>query len=351
MRFHIAAILTLSAAACASGPAPSAAPAAPAPYARAEALALPDRNGLVFAPEDRALLVASDETEGVFNLYAQPLGDGERATLTNSLTDSLPLSYFPADERVLMRIAGGRLGVRLTDGAIRELTRGGENDARFLGWRADQAAFFAAISSNATPQVRTVYAFDASSYERTPLYQTAARVEAISRDGRWLAITHHANIEVIDLQAPQAPPRLVPRHRSPTAPTVYEFAPDGRSLIYARNEGDGFVQAWRYDLASGEHTPVMEAQANVLAVTSSPSGRYRVFEIGPDQTPVDVMVVDQQTDRVLPLSDGVRDVRFSRDETTIAYRLHNDAWPQDIFVSDLDGENIQRIAHAPRARR
>jgi Tol biopolymer transport system component len=80
-------------------------------------------------------------------------------------------------------------------------------------------------------------------------------------------------------------------------------------------------------------------------VTSSPSGRYRVFV-----TSAETLVIDQSTDRALPLANYIRDVRFNRDESQIAFRLANDPWPQDVFLSDLDGAHIRRLIHSDAAR-
>lgn len=325
--------------------------AAAAPYANAENITLPAQTGLAFSPDSQSLLVGSDEAGGVFNAYSQATTGADRRALTGGAGNAFPLSYFPAGERIVMRTieAGGQghIGVRFEDGVVRDLTPGSDIGSRFLGWRLDGRAFFI-TTSRADTGASIAYAVDASSLERTALYQADGEIDAISRDGRWLAFTN-PDINVVDLQAPQTAPRLVASRSGMTEQGSYEFAPDGRSLIYANDESGAYTEAWRYDLASGEHTPVMQAQVNVLTVTSSPSGRYRVFELG-ELLPSDVVVVDQQNDRTLPLSAATRDVRFNREESQIAFRLANDPWPQDVFVSDLDGGHIRRLVHSDAAR-
>lgn len=337
-------------AACQSRPPPVVAPAAPAPYARAENITLPAAAGLAFSPDNQSLLVASDEAAGVFNAYAQALIGTDRRALSRGAGNAFPLSYFPAGDRILIRLiegdGQGHIGARFDDGVIRDLTPGSDIAARFLGWRSDGSGFF--ITTNRADSGASIaYSVDASSLERTTLYQADGEIDAVSRDGRWLAFTN-PDINVVDLQAPQAAPRLVASRSGMSPQGVYEFAPDGRSLIYADDASGPYTEAWRYDLASGERTPVMQAQANVLTVTSSPSGRYRVFELG-EALPSDVVVVDQQSDRALPLSSATRDVRFNRDESQVAFRLANDPWPQDVFVADLDGAHIRRIVHSDAA--
>ncbi len=341
----------LLAAACQSRPQPAAAPAALAPYAQARNITLPAEVGFAFSPDNQSLLIGSDEAGGVFNAYAQAVTGTDRRTLTRGADAAFAISYFPAGDRIVMRTieadGHGHIGVRFEDGIIRDLTPGTDIEARFLGWRSDGRAFFI-TTSHADTGTSMAYAVDASSLERTALYQADGEIDAVSRDGRWLAFTN-PDINVVHLQAPQAAPRLVASRSGRNQQGAYEFAPDGRSLVYADDASGPFTEAWRYDLASSEHTPVMQAQANVLSVTSSPSGRYRVFELG-ETTPSDVVVVDQQSDRALPLSSGTRDVRFNRDESQIAFRLANDPWPQDVFVSDLDGAHIRRLVHSDAAQ-
>lgn len=331
-------------AACASPPPPPA-PPAPAPYRAARRIALPPATAFAFSSDDQNLLVGSDE-QSRMNTYAQAVEGEARVILTgHAAAHADPISYFPTDERVLLRVMqGGRahIFVRGIDGALRDLTPQISMDADFLGWRANGGAFFViAVRDGGS----TAYTYDASSYSPYALYDSTGRIDAISGDGRWLAFTSAEGIFVVSLDSPSADPRRVAATPS-SGGSVFEFARDGRSLVYANSERGEHIEAWRYDLATGAHTPVMQTQADVLAITSAPSGRYRVYATGADGAINDVLVVDQQTDRAFPLSAGIRDVRFSRDERRIAHRRADDDWPNDIFVSDLNGENMRRVVHA-----
>ena len=58
-----------------------------------------------------------------------------------------------------------------------------------------------------------------------------------------------------------------------------------RCALRAEDAGGGeFSQAWTYDLASGESTPLLQADWDVMFVFWSPSGRYRVSAINNDAT-------------------------------------------------------------------
>ena len=57
--------------------------------------------GASFSPDERTILVSSDET-GVLNAYAVAVDGGGRQRLTDSTSDSiLASSYFPRDERFI----------------------------------------------------------------------------------------------------------------------------------------------------------------------------------------------------------------------------------------------------------
>ena len=75
-------------------------------------------------------------------------------------------------------------------------------------------------------------------------------------------------------------------------------------------------------------------------VSYSPSGRYRVSGTNVDASTL-VSVVDRVTGESidlshLPLGD-VRQVRFNRDESAIAFGLNSDTAPYDVYLMSLDG--------------
>lgn len=344
-RFALAA-LTLPAACATPAPPPA---AAPAPYARARTIILPPVQGLAFTSDDTRILVASDEERRI-HVYAQAGRDSGREKLSeNAGSHAFPLSCFPHDDRVLLRTIPddirARLVVRGDGGDLHDLTGDVGLDARLLGWRADGGAFWVATERG---DRSTVYEIDSDSYAVRMIYDTEGRIDAVSADGAWLALTAYPDVFVVHLNQPADEPRPVVRLRRRLQRPVFEFARDGRSLVYADDTRAPHVEAWRYDLASGAQSPVMQAQADVLGIYSSPSGRHRVYETGAEAI-ADVLIVDQQTDRTFPLPGGVRDIRFNRAETQILYRRADDPWPQDIFVSDLNGEGVRRVVHAPNA--
>lgn len=317
--------------ACQTAPPP--APAVQDPLARVSRIDPAAHAGFAVSHDDERLVFAAQ------NIFAIPVDGGDADALTLTASDTMRVvSAFPNDDRLLISDRN-HLYARSVDGELRDL-----GIMRFLSWRADGRAFFAASGDR---NAETLHEFDAETYQRRSPSSGGGQIGAVSRDGRWLAIlSQDGGIGLVDLTSADPAPRRIVSN----AVSVFEFSPNGAGLIYGVTSRYNFTEAWRYDLASGESTPVMQAQANVLALWSSASGRYRVFETGAEDQVTDVIVINQTNDRGVPISANARNVRFDRDETRIFYSRADDDWPYDIFVSDITGEHTTRLVHAPNAR-
>ena len=171
----------------------------------------------------------------------------------------------------------------------------------------------------------------------------------ISPDGRWVVMARNnsnadSDLFLTDLSAADPAPVNITAHEGDISHGSYAFSADSTRLIYATNEFGEFNQAWAYDLASGEREVLIAADWDVSYVNYSPSGRYRVSGTNVDASTV-VSIVDTTTGEALnlaslPLGD-IGQVRFSRDEKTIAFGLNSDTAPYDLYVMPLGGEPRQ----------
>ena len=162
----------------------------------------------------------------------------------------------------------------------------------------------------------------------------------ISPDGRWVVMARNnsnadSDLFLTDLSAADPAPVNITVHEGDISHGSYAFSADSTRLIYATNEFGEFNQAWAYDLASGEREVLIAADWDVSYVNYSPSGRYRVSGTNVDASTV-VSIVDTTTGEALklaslPLGD-IGQVRFSRDEKTIAFGLNSDTAPYDLYV-------------------
>lgn len=361
------ALSSLALGGCGGAPAPAsasaAAEAAPVRYSARDffettAFAMARSGDHAFAPDGRSLLISSDRS-GVFNAYRLPLDGGAPAALTSAPDDAtFAIGFFPNDERVLVTADRGgnelnHLFVRLPDGTLRDLTPGDRLKAEFVGWSGDGRTFFVATNER-NPQMFDVYAYDAATYERRRIFENDGYLPAaISPDGRYIALikahsSANNDIYVADTQAGGAP-RLITAHEGNIDHGVHDFTPDGRALIYGTDEHGEFSRAWTYDLAGGERRPMIEADWDVIFVTHSPSGRYRVHAINEDAS-TRLTITDTRSGRPVVLRDvpagDLGGVRFNRDESAIAFSVASDTSPSDIFVADLATGRARRLTTA-----
>lgn len=317
--------------------------------------------GVAFSPDGASLLISSDAS-GVFNAWSLPVDGGAPTPLTAS-TDvaHFAASYFPGDGRILYSADAGGGGSELThvyvreeDGTVRDLTPGDNVKAQFAGFSGDGGTIY--LTSNARdPAAFDVIAVDARTYESRVVFENTGGFypSAISRDGRWLALdkpvtSANSDVYVADLQA-GGEPRLVTEHEGDIAYASYDFSPDSRALVYATNEHGEFNQAWTYDLATGERAPLIQADWDVMYVSFSPSGRYRVSALNADAS-TQLTLLDTTTGQPVRLTgvpDGdIGQVRFSADETRVAFTVASDTSPSDVFVADLADGRARRLTSA-----
>ena len=356
-----AALALTSACATTGGGAPAHRTYSAAAFFQTTAYGMSSPAGYGFSPDGSRILIWNDSS-GVINTYALSIEGGAPLPLTASTTNAtFAVSYFPADERVLVRADQGgneldHVYVREPDGTLRDLTPGENLKADFLAWRSDGAKFWL-TSNERNPQVFDLYEYDTASYERRLVFENPGmEIADISRDGRWLALvrprtTADSNIYLVDLNASGSArePRLITEHTGNITYGVHEFTRDNDALIYGTDEHGEFNQAWRYDLASGAKTPLIQAEWDVMFVIYSPSGRYRVSAVNADGSTA-LTIFDTRSGRPLRLfnvpAGDLGSVRFNRDETRIAFTVASDTSPTDVFTAPLTTGRARRLTTA-----
>ncbi|RZJ86645.1 MAG: S9 family peptidase, partial [Brevundimonas sp.] len=315
--------------------------------------------GRAFSPDGRSVLITSDAT-GVLNTYAMPVAGGTATPLTTSTTSAArSVSYFPNDGRILFSQDGGgdeldHIFVRAEDGTVTDATPGENLKAEFMGWAKDGQTFYV-MSNGRDPAAFDIVAVDATSYERRIVFQNSGAYQpaALSPDGRWLvldkALTSANNdLYLADLSNP-GEPRLLTQHTGDIAYVAYDFTPDGKAVLIGTDEHGEFTQAYRHDLETGAVTPVIQADWDVMFVTYSPSGRYRVSALNADAK-TELTLLDTTTNQAVPLNglpDGdVGSIRFNADESRIAFTVASDTSPSDVFAADLATGQTTRLTHA-----
>lgn len=315
--------------------------------------------GHSFSSQGR-ILISSDET-GVFNAYSVDPATGDREALTTSNTNATyAVSWFPGDDRALVTADGGgdelnHIFVRELDGRLSDITPGEETKAFFMGWSPEGNDAW--IATNERDQAAfDIYEYDTLSYESGVVFENtdALQIGAVSPDGNWLALVRNrtsadGDILLLDLSTPGATPEVVTEHEGNIAYGVYTFTPDSAQLVYATDEHGEFNQAWTMDMASGERAPLIEADWDVSFVSYSPSGRYQVVGINADGR-TELSLTDLESGSAVALPDlpagDLRNVRYSRDESQVAFLINAATSPSNLHVVDLNTQDHSQLTNA-----
>lgn len=212
------------------------------------------------------------------------------------------------------------------------------------------------ITSNArNPEAFDVLAYDTTTFEHRVLFQNPGGFSPVevSRDGAWLALqkantSADSDVYLVDLRG-EGEPALITPGDAPVSTSVYGFTPDSKTLVFATDAHGEFNQAWTHDLATDAQAPLIEADWDVMYVAWSPSGRYRVSAVNADASTA-LTIIDTRDGRPLALeglpAGDIGSVRFSPDESRIAFTVLSDTSPADVFVADLADRQARRLTTA-----
>ena len=320
-------------------------------------IGMANQNGYAYSPDGTKILISSDES-GIFNIYAIDLDDGNATQLSHSTDNAvIAISFFPGDRRVLATSDTGgnertHLFVRSLDGAMTDITPGDDVRARFLRWEDGGDAFYA-MTNEIDPSQMDIYRFDTTTLERSLVYrnESTLSIALVSPDGQLaVAQKEHSSADndliVIDLQSEDPTPRIATPHDGDVNHSAQTISPDSKTLIYTTDENGEFDEAWSYDLASGERSPYLTAEWDLVALDFSPSAKYRVWAVNADaHTEVHLDDLDQGREvslRDLPPGD-LSGIRFSRDESSIVLTVSSDTSPRNAYLVDLASGSAKRL--------
>lgn len=319
--------------------------------------ATPQATPYAFASNNVDLLIGSDQS-GVFNAYRLNTSTGEQQQLTFSQGSPIsPISWFPEDGRFLFSQDGSgdeldHIYVQTPEGESRDLTPGEQVKAFMLGWATGGDAFYIATNERDSSAF-DVYRYNADDYQRALVYENtdAYSIGDISPDGRWLALIQEINnanneLVLLDLSSAVTDPVVIKGLQGDVNHRVFSFSPDNSTLVYGTDAHGDFVQAWTYEFSTGKTAILVDAPWDVSYSFYSPSGRYRVTGINADAS-TQVSIVDNESGEALDLDNlppgDLRALRFSRDESTLAFGLNADISPTDLYTLSLKDLTVKRL--------
>ncbi|MDZ7640205.1 MAG: prolyl oligopeptidase family serine peptidase [Bryobacterales bacterium] len=298
--------------------------------------------------DNAAVLYTSDQS-GVPNVYAIPFAGGEAKALTQSKDSTYAVSWFPADRRFLFtRDNGGdelnHLFVAEEGGAEKDLTPGEGHRASFYGWSKDRQYFYVATNERDKSFV-DLYRYKVADLSREMWYRNPGgyQIERISPSGRWVVLnqprtTSDNNIFLAETHASGAP-KLITPHEGDASFSSSDFSPDEAAIFIETDAGREFQAIRRYEISSGEMTPVIEKTWDVIRYDFSDSGKYRVIATNEDADTV-LTVEEAATGKPVPLKvdaslGTIAGINFSLDESRAVLSVSSDRSPRNLVAYDF----------------
>ncbi len=303
-------------------------------------------SGASFSPDSSKLLVSNNST-GIFNVYAMTVDGSDTTQLTFSKSNAmLAISYFPEDERFLYTADQGgnelnHLYVVEMDGSAIDLTPGENLKASFTGWSGDYKSFFVQTNER-DPRFFDVYEYQLTEgYPREMIFRNEEGYfpAQVSPDGRYLALAElitadNNNLHLQNLTNGER--TLITPHGGNVSSAPSDFSPDGASLYYTTDEGSEFQQLMRYDISSGDKEIVLALDWDIYYGVFSREGNYFVVAANVDAR-TKLIMFDAATMEQIPAPsiDGanVTDVKFSHNDELIAMYGSSSRFPSDLFVA------------------
>jgi dipeptidyl aminopeptidase/acylaminoacyl peptidase len=312
--------------------------------------------GLSFSSDGSKILVSSDAS-GVFNAYVYPVGGGDPVQLTHSTGDAIRTAeWLPDGERFLyLSDQGGNelhhVYVHRGEGEALDLTPGGGHKAAFYQMALDSRSFFVG-SNERDPRYFDVYEYAVDGFERELLYRNEEGLDfgGVSPDRRWIALvkpisTSDSDVYLLDRESGEL--RNLTAHEGFEQNFPAGFSPDGRTLLLTTDKGAEFSYLVAHDLATGERREILRPEWDVVGADYSKSGTYLAVWINNDAR-TEIQAFEAATMEPVALPDlpeaEITGVRFSDDESKLAFYASTARSPRDLYVSAVGGGDVRRLS-------
>src|SRR2546423_1178916 len=314
--------------------------------------------GASFSSDEKLILFHSNKT-GIFNVYSMPVSGGDAKQLTNSTKEStFAVSWFPNDARFLYRYDKGgneneHLYLRELNGTERDLTPGDKTKAQFYDWSQDRKSFF--FGTNARdPKFFDVFEMTVADLKPTLIYkdETGYVFGGISNDKKFIAFgkpgdsTGDSDVYLFNTETKEM--KNLTAHTGAVDNEPATFDPSSKSLYYLSDEGSEFKAVVRYDLASGEKTPMERGIWDVSFVGFSRTGKYRVVGTNEDaRTKVRVYDASGKEVALPPLPEGdISGIKASDSETKMAFYHDGSRSPANLYVYDFAAQKPVKLTES-----
>jgi len=310
-----------------------------------------------FSADEKSVLFHSNKT-GVFNVYNVSTAGGKIKQLTRSTKESTyAVSYFPHDSRFLYTYDKGgnensHLYLQTPDGGERDLTPGEKTMAKFLGWSADEQAFFYSTNER-DARFFDIYRMNVADFSRTIVFQneTALNLADISLDEKYLVFnkrnegTNDSDIYLYNTQTKEL--KNLTKHEGEIAYAAQSFdSKASRYLYYTSDEGREFAYLVRYDLITGKRETIEKTNWDVWVAYFSHNGKYRIVVFNQDGG-TKVKIYDAKTNKLVELpkitSGDIRGVNISNSEKLMTFYINGSNTPNILYSYDFKTKKITKL--------
>ena len=308
-----------------------------------------------FSEDEKRLLMSSDES-GIFNVYEINISDGSKKQITNSKDDSFfAIDYVPGTGEILYSADKGgneinHIYLLSDDGTAIDLTPGENEKAQFAGWSEDRD-FLYYLSNKRDPKFFDFYKMQVGQWEPQMLYQNDKGLEIVG-------MSHDENLIALSQPITTSENKLFLYDRSQDKMTEISnekgtysasgFSKEDDKFYYITDDGREFKYLMEYDTATGERSPVYEADWDVMYSYLSENDKYRVIAINEDGTNK-LVVQNNVTDKMVDLPElpgaNISAVAISESENLMRLTAATSKAPSNLYVYDFRNNEIKKLTN------
>lgn len=312
--------------------------------------------GSSFSFDESKILFSSNEN-GIYNLYEIGIEGGEPKQLTNREETSYAISYFPTDDRILLRSDQGgneinHIYLRDEEGIINDLIPFDSARINFLGWSHDRKSFF--FSSNKRDaRFDDYFEMNLASMEHEMIYENLEgyNISTISNDKNLFAFTKtitttNNNMYLYNRKTKES--KLLSEHEGEITYRPVDFSADGNELYFLTDENSEFAYLAKMDLETEKVEKIYDAGWDIMYAYHSYNGKYRVIGINWDsKTVIKIFDTASGEEIELPKFDNlnISSVNISQSENYMGFYASSSISSSNLYILNLETNDYKQLTN------
>ena len=312
--------------------------------------------GSSFSFDESKILFSSNES-GIYNLYEISIDSGESKQLTNREETSYAISYFPADNKILLRSDQGgneinHIYLRDEEGIINDLIPFDSARVNFLGWSHDRRSFF--FSSNKRDaRFDDYFEMNLASMEYEMIYENIEgyNISTISNDKNLFAFTKtitttNNNMYLYNRKTKEL--KLLSEHEGEITYRPVDFSADGNDLYFLTDENSEFTYLAKMDLETEKIEKIYDAGWDIMYAYHSYNSKYRVIGINWDsQIVIKIFDTTSGKEIELPKFDNlsISSVNISQSENYMGFYASSSISSSNLYILNLETNEYKQLTN------